>query len=200
MENSPPGIPWQEHGSPLQIGPVASAELSQQPLLFVPGQEIVDKEHTDVGHQNEEAWPVQEETQPGDAQAEVLGMADHAVQAPRDDPLPEQFGPIYLARTHKKDPKTQGEQDRTCVGQYDEEGIAIIRDVGQEKRREPGGPGASLQPGEDRRVDRIEVGGKWGDHDDHLKGHQQVEYQGSSPCGLAPAAPCLDVSSWPVRF
>ena len=112
-------------------------------------------------------------------------MADHPVQTPGDDPFAEQLRPVHLARADEEDAEAEGEERRARIGQRHEEGIPGVRDVGQEEGREPSGPGAPLQPGEDRRVHRVEIEGERGDHDDHLERRQEVEEQGRSPDGSA---------------
>jgi hypothetical protein len=166
---------WEEHARPGHILTVLHAELIHHPPLFIPGQEEVEGDHNRPQNNGEKPGPQDCQPQAGGSQGKVLRVTDPTVESAEGRAAPEEFVKVNLPGADQKNGRPTNEQDRARDPNRFKQQPGGQDHVRQEESRQPARGRPMGEPQKDGIKGRIEKRRKGADHDQHLKGDDEIQ-------------------------
>ena len=169
---------WEEHARLSYVIAVLVAELVHHPPLFVSCQKVVKGDHNRPQNNSEESGPQDCQSQAGGSQGKVLRVTDPMVEPAKRRSASEELVEVHLPGAAYKDGRSTHEQDRTRDPNRLEEKPGGQDHVGQEERRQPARGRPMGEPEQDGIEGRVKERRKGADHNQHLKGDDEVQDDG----------------------
>ena len=170
--------PREKHARPGHVLAIPVAELVHHPPLFVPCQKVVKGDHDHPQDNGEKPRPQDCQPQSGGSQGQVLRVANPTVEPTEGRVVPKELVEVHLPGADQEDGRSTHEQDRTRNPNRLEEKPGGQDHMGQEERRQPARGRPMGEPEQDGIEGRVKERRKGADHNQHLKGDDEVQDDG----------------------
>src|SRR5260370_29162170 len=98
---------WQKHRGSLHLLVVDLPVAGLDPTLFASRQQVIEPKHIDVGEEQDESCPDNQQPQASQAQKQILGMANALVEAGLYNAALPELGVVKLKGTQEETDQTQ---------------------------------------------------------------------------------------------